>query len=97
MRLDAFFCYTSLNFCVNLHISKSILNKMIRPILAIFAPFNIEKCLISGRRAGFIMDPAVQMYPPYFTIKEAVNQIQNNMVSSQSQTERKTKTENENI
>ena len=43
------------------------------------------------------MDPAVQMDPPYFAIKEALNQIQNNMVSSQSQTERKTKTENENI
>ncbi len=34
------------------------------------------------------MDPAVQMDPPYFSIKEAINQIQNNMVSSQSQTER---------
>ena len=43
------------------------------------------------------MDPAVQMDPPYFAINEAVNQIQINMVSSQSQTERKTKTENENI
>ena len=26
------------------------------------------------RGAGFIMDPAVQMDPPYFSIKEAVNQ-----------------------
>ena len=43
------------------------------------------------------MNRAVQMDPPYFAIKEVVNQIQNNMVSSQSQTERKTKTENENI
>ena len=43
------------------------------------------------------MDPAVQMDPPYFSIKEAINQIKNNMVFSQSQTERKTKIENENI
>ncbi len=43
------------------------------------------------------MNPAVLMDPPYFAIKEAINQIQNNMVSSQSQTERKTKIENENI
>ena len=43
------------------------------------------------------MNPAVQMDPPYFAIKEAINQIQNNMVSSQSQTERKRKIENENI
>ena len=49
------------------------------------------------RGTGFIMDPAVQMDPPYFSIKEAINQIQNNMVLSQSQTERKTKIENENI
>ena len=27
------------------------------------------------RGAGFIMDPAGQMDPPYFAIKEAVNQI----------------------
>ena len=43
------------------------------------------------------MNPAVQMDPPYFALKEAINQIQNNMVLSQSQTERKTKIENENI
>ena len=43
------------------------------------------------------MDPAVQMDPPYFAIKEALNQIQNNMVSSQSRTERKTNIENESI
>ena len=36
------------------------------------------------------MDPVVQMDPPYFSIKEAINQIQNNMVLSQIQTERKT-------
>ena len=42
------------------------------------------------------MDPAVQIDPPYFAINEAVHQIQNKMVSSQSQTERKTKIENEN-
>ena len=51
----------------------------------------------ADRGAGFIMNPAVQMDPPYFAIKEAINQIQNNMVLSQSQTERKTKIENENI
>ena len=33
------------------------------------------------------MDPAVQMDPPYLAIKEAVDKIQNNMVSSQSETE----------
>ncbi len=43
------------------------------------------------------MNPAVQMDPNYFAIKEAINQIQNNMVLSQSQTKRKTKIENENI
>ena len=43
------------------------------------------------------MDPVVQMDPPYFAIKEAVNQIQNSMVSSKSQTKRKTKIENNNI
>ena len=43
------------------------------------------------------MNRAVQMAPPYFAIKEAVNQIQNNMVSYQNQAERKTKNENENI
>ena len=43
------------------------------------------------------MNPAVQMDPPYFAIKKAINQIQNNTVLSQSQTERKTKIENENI
>ena len=35
------------------------------------------------------MDPAVQMDPPYFAIKEAVNQTQNNMVSSHSHTQYK--------
>ena len=43
------------------------------------------------------MDPAVQMEPPYFAIKEAVNQIWNNMVSSLSPTERRTKIETENM
>ena len=43
------------------------------------------------------MNHAVQMDPPYFAVKEAVNQILNNMVSSQSQIERKTNIENINI
>ena len=61
------------------------------PLLANFVYKVLIGVKLSYRGTGSIMNRAVQMAPPYFAIKETVNKIQNDIVSSQSKTEWKTK------
>ena len=48
IRSKAFFRHISLNFRVDLKLSKFMPNIIVKPFLAIFAPFKFEKGLIFG-------------------------------------------------
>ena len=76
------FCFNSARMAAISLVSAPVMGGLIVALTLLDSHPTAVSSLMFCRGAWFIMDPAVQMDPPYLTFKEAVNQTQNNMVSS---------------